>query len=404
MIPELRNAFEQYVRLAIERLRPNRHAPGGRGSVRLVANRTRETRDTVAALEREEAFGALVAATGLAFHAKPRRDRHAVETFFRRSGFYLCAAAGEEPLVDEVLTQYAASFESREHRVTLLAPLEHVSFARDALDFGAFRLQSFSRTQLEGLFQTAVNRVFYEWALTDVGILPNYWFLTLTTTAERTRTFLNFADIDKVTPTFTSFRAIEEALLPLVSFPWQADLWRGRPPHEQLDWHGFRIPFLLVVDDNFLAAPRHRPDLVRLDTEPAFNSMTGEELDFERPVIWTHLDTDEADVCEASVRELVDRLRALGSRPTEWGFFDRACGYFLKAFFADGFEQLLWHITTVDALLGEDAPGAATKRLARRVAAILGTAPTEQETLRAEFLELYHFRSRFVHGPLCQRG
>jgi hypothetical protein len=208
MTPELREVFERYVRHAVESLRPDRSALGSRGPVRPVANRDRETRDAVAALEGMEEFVALVEATRLAF----RRDRHAVETFFRRSGFYLQAAAGEAPPIDEIFRQYPESFESRERRATYLAPLEGVSLARDTLDCGAFALRRFSSNELEGVFQTRVNRVFYERALSDVDFLSNYWFLTLTKTKE-TGTGLNLDDIGRITPTYTTFKEIEAALL-----------------------------------------------------------------------------------------------------------------------------------------------------------------------------------------------
>ncbi len=50
----------------------------------------------------------------------------------------------------------------------------------------------------------------------------------------------------------------------------------------------------------------------------------------------------------------------------------------VKAFFAEGLEQLLWHITAIDALLGEDASGLKEK-LARRTASILGKTEDEKE-------------------------
>jgi hypothetical protein len=37
------------------------------------------------------------------------------------------------------------------------------------------------------------------------------------------------------------------------------------------------------------------------------------------------------------------------------------------------------------------------------VAAILGTTPEEQDAFQTAFLELYHFRSRFVHGAPLEK-
>ena len=405
MSQRIREDFEQYAVSVVEALRQKAQLER-RGPVRLISHPDREVRDAVALLEDDQPFGELVATTRRAFHSKPsRRDesmwRHSVQSFFRRSGFYLRAAAGQAPPVDVVFAQYVGAFQSQQRRLTYLAPIEHVYCARAQLDFGSFTVRRFSRDELATLLETSINRVFYEWALTEVRPLDDYWYVSLTKTLERRQPGeirVNLADIEKVTPTFTSFPQVEEALLPLVSFPWQADLWRHEPREKQEYWHGFRIPFLIVVDEDLLRPPRSRPDIARLDREPDSDSTTGEERDTERPVIWTHLDTQETNTCEAFVRAIGDHVSLLATQSIDWQFFERARSYLLKGFFADGLEQLLWHITTVDALLGEDAPGAGTKRLARRVAAILGTTAKEQDTIRGAFFELYHFRSRFVHG------
>lgn len=50
-------------------------------------------------------------------------------------------------------------------------------------------------------------------------------------------------------------------------------------------------------------------------------------------------------------------LRYIEPIPEQWHFIEIAWGYFIKAYFADGLEQLLWHITTLEALLGEKRRG-----------------------------------------------
>jgi hypothetical protein len=79
-----------------------------------------------------------------------------------------------------------------------------------------------------------------------------------------------------------------------------------------------------------------------------------------------------------------------------WHFFETALNMLVKAFFTDELEQLLWHITAIDALLGEK--GDVTEKLARRVASILGKTEDQQTKLKDSFKELYNFRSALVHG------
>jgi hypothetical protein len=60
-------------------------------------------------------------------------------------------------------------------------------------------------------------------------------------------------------------------------------------------------------------------------------------------------------------------------------------------------EQLLWHITSLEALLGDNAPGL-NDRLARRIASINGKTAKERNSIKKKVKELYTFRSDLVHG------
>ena len=59
-------------------------------------------------------------------------------------------------------------------------------------------------------------------------------------------------------------------------------------------------------------------------------------------------------------------------------------------------EQLLWHITALEALLGEER--GIRKSIAKRSAAILGTTKTERKGLKKQFEDLYDLRCALVHG------
>ena len=76
-----------------------------------------------------------------------------------------------------------------------------------------------------------------------------------------------------------------------------------------------------------------------------------------------------------------------------------AQNYLIKAFFsaADNLEQLLWHITTIEALLGENGNGL-SERLRRRIALIFGKTEAERKKIKKDFKKLYDIRSNLVHG------
>ena len=78
---------------------------------------------------------------------------------------------------------------------------------------------------------------------------------------------------------------------------------------------------------------------------------------------------------------------------------DIALGYFMKAFFAPpGLDQMLWYITSLEALLGERGMGV-SKRLAERVGAILSNlGGGKKNKYSKRFEELYRLRNSLVHG------
>jgi hypothetical protein len=80
-----------------------------------------------------------------------------------------------------------------------------------------------------------------------------------------------------------------------------------------------------------------------------------------------------------------------------WEFLERGLAYFMKALQSTGEEQLLWHITALEALLGERGEGA-TERLTRRISMILGGTDDERDSIGKEFKKLYDFRCDLVHG------
>jgi hypothetical protein len=134
---------------------------------------------------------------------------------------------------------------------------------------------------------------------------------------------------------------------------------------------------------------------------PQFDSQSGEEIG---EVTETAINFDEKETAE--FRDFILQIEAIFNflMPLEQDlrFLEVAQGFFLKAFFADGLEQLLWHITTLEALLGENVSGL-TELLANRISRILGTTKRERKNLKKQFKELYKFRSDLVHGNVSKK-
>jgi hypothetical protein len=79
-----------------------------------------------------------------------------------------------------------------------------------------------------------------------------------------------------------------------------------------------------------------------------------------------------------------------------WRFVETALGFLLKGFTTEGIEQMLWHITVIEAALGDRRPGL-SKRLAARVSKIFGSQEDRDEH-RQRFEQLYLYRCDLVHG------
>ena len=93
------------------------------------------------------------------------------------------------------------------------------------------------------------------------------------------------------------------------------------------------------------------------------------------------------------VEQLTGYLEALSPAET-------ALGYFVKALLArPGTDQLLWHTLSLEALLLLDNErGEVTKRLTKRICAILAETEDLRKTITKRFRKIYEVRSSLAHG------
>src|SRR5207249_2672993 len=72
--------------------------------------------------------------------------------------------------------------------------------------------------------------------------------------------------------------------------------------------------------------------------------------------------------------------------------------FLVKANFSEGLEQLLWHITAIEAMLGKKISSGLTNLLRSRISLILGNTKRERKDIATMFSRLYDFRSQLIHG------
>jgi hypothetical protein len=334
--------------------------------------------------------------------------RHAVGNVLRRSGFYMNIF--EEKLNDpsEEFERYMQVFKRPERKISYLALLEYVSFEQNNIDCGHFQIKRFSRDELDAVLGNSINEIFYPWAVVDLDQITDYWFIYIEETVSATEIGYINLDFDlsdddrycvKMRYTPRPFPALLESIIKLLAlFDWPTSYGWGEAVESATGWNRFNIPFVLTVTDSLYESPSLPSRFERLWKEPIFDGMTGEESREKYPVILISLNEQETESLIEFVKRTHENLQKLDFEKSWWHFFEIALNMFVKAFFADGLEQLLWHITAIEALLGENGPDL-TAKLARRIAAICGKTE-EKDSLRdrKKFKKLYTFRSNLIHG------
>ena len=287
-----------------------------------------------------------------------------------------------------------------------------MQFPKPELKFSGFEIRKFDRKELDEIVGNDVNRVFYPYAVLDkdtLDALQEYWFIVVKTEEEVRR--LGWMTIAKeavgwVSPEYTRFpTAIERALERLVLFDWVGELQEGREPPNGHWWFGFKIPFVLRVDDNDLKAPESAPDCSKLESYGIKHVDLDTDEEYKGHVVVFDLNGSRVVAFEQCIKRADECLGHLEKkdcdtdptyRDTYWPFLKVALGNVIKAFFTDGLEQLLWHITALEALLG--AERGIRKSIAKRSAAIVGTTKKERKRLKEQFEDLYDLRCDLVHG------
>lgn len=379
-----------------------------RGALALIGKFSVALQNAVEDIEESQLFSSLLEKVQHEVSAKGYHKgdisfwSNALRNVLRRSGYYSRIARSKKPASKVELRRILSAFDRRHETVTYMAPMEYVSLEQANLRFQTFTIKKFSKEQLDRIFDVTLNELYFPQAVIDTAMLSAYWFVVV---KERRpirplgKIAVNLGSIGKVDISYSPFPVLEKTFQRLALFDWQPDYGRRRKPGERPEWHGwlgFNIPFVIRVSDNLLKTPQQTPIMSALKTEPYFDPMTNEELG-EQPARYINLNGEETQALARSIKETDRLIKNVESAQEVWPFLVRALRFQVKGFFTTGLEQLLWHITVLEALFGEDIPGV-TKRLARRTATVTAQSQTARKKVRKQFEELYNFRSRLIHG------
>lgn len=193
--------------------------------------------------------------------------------------------------------------------------------------------------------------------------------------------------------------AVEEALFFLLLAPWES--WSTMA---EVDWRGFRVPWVYTVDSDIF---------VRLNTPPSPDTLSWEDRIYDDGYGGTYEEERplelrlEDDV--ATELPVWDQSRwATVEQAKQSVLFETPITHFLvRAFLAEGVDEFLAHITTIEAALGlradyqknfRVAPDRhkklrATDKMRGRVAGLLG-----DRRYADQYERLFDVRSAFLHG------
>ncbi|QTA81864.1 Uncharacterized protein dnl_42180 [Desulfonema limicola] len=316
-----------------------------------------------------------------------------IKNFFRRSSCYLDIINKRDIDCDLLFNDYLKSFRKEKTQTTYFALVESVSFSKESMDFGSFKICRFKTLELDTIFNKAINEIFYPFAVMDSKCLQNYWFICV----GDDEIFKEFSfDYDgKVKLDHSKFaKPIELALKKFSLFDWQLNFARDSDEKNKL-WIAPELPYIFKINDNLLDSPSQ----IYFDYRKLlFESHTNEEIG-EQPQFFIHFDNKETVGFEKFIFKIERIFNVIFLKNTKLKFIDNALGYFIKAFFAQDMEQLLWHLSTIEALLGDKTDGI-TSNLARRSALVIALKREDRKEIRKKFKDLYGFRSKLVHGSI----
>jgi hypothetical protein len=407
-VEELRKAFSIYLDECAELKYPHNET---QDNLQVILNKKFYLRRGFQLVEERSQFRNLVVKTMGQFSRKKIEGREShwkqkIQNILRKSRIYLDFFE-KIATKEQLFSRYVAALSSPKVSVTTIAPIEFASFSGNSLSFDSFELKKFSWEELAHLTQNDILEIFYPSSSFDMDLLQNYWWIVISDEEDAPELdndlcFLNLrpeifsGEVYRKRPTFSK---IEKALQILTLFDWQyysektdVSQYEDKDPHKT--WTGFGVPFTIILDDFPARPPNISPDLTRLAIEPKFDHR-GEEIG-EGPVRYIHMDEDETARFQKTIAKYDRQLTSI-LLINKWSFIEIALGYLVKAFFAEGLDQLLWHIIVIEALLGKDTEGL-TEILANRSAKILGNSQDEEKRIHDTFKRLYNFRSRLVHG------
>lgn len=310
---------------------------------------------------------------------------------------------------DEAAKALIDALSVKETKRVHLAPLD-LADELPVLSFGSSKVCRLLPDELREIFDEPLIRRLYPNRTIDVARFSEFHWLIVEETlvvdpslSKRALPFLSFdlsQDLGRIEPHKGQFpEAFEDALFFLLMVAWEE--WSTM---SEVDWRGFRVPWVHTVNKDLFVRPRVPPSPDTLSWEPhIYDDGYGGTVEVERPVI-LRLDNDAG----AGMSSLDHSQWAVVEEARRSALFETPVKHFLvRAFLAEGVDEFLAHITAIEAALGMQADYqrgvrvtpdrhkkmGATNKVRGRIAGLLGN-----RRFADQFDRLFNVRSAYLHG------
>lgn len=280
-----------------------------------------------------------------------------------------------------------------------------------SFQFGDAKMGRFSAAELEVLFDAPrLRRCFPDIRLDTQSFSQFHWLVIEEDVSVRdesgNRQFTSILDfpLDKdmgeIVPHGGRFpAAVERGLFFLLLAPWED--WSEMV---EVDWRGFRVPWIYTLDDDLCAFPNSPPTPERLSWEPYFYQVDHDEWVESECPLWLRTSATAENV-NIELDKRWTMLQMSSTLNSE--LFSTPIEHFLvRAFLSDGIDEVIAHLIVVEAAFGTEADHkrklrlvgdrheeSATRRVAARLSAAIGKSGAAKE-----YLDLYDMRCTYVHG------
>ena len=313
------------------------------------------------------------------------------------------------PDMGKVADALVGEFERTTTRRRYLCPLD-LADELPSFQFGNARMGRFAPAELEALFDASRLKRHYPGIRLDAQRLSQFHWMVVEEdisvrdqSGNRHFSWLDFSigkDLGEIAPHSRRFPAtIERALFFLLLVPWED--WAEMT---DVDWRGFRLPWVYTLDDDLCVFPPPPPPPERLSWEPCCYQVDHNKWEESERPLWLRTCATAEDV-----RKALDSTWALlqGANTQVSELFSTPVEHFLvRAFLSDGIDEVMAHIIMIEAAFGAEADHRRKLRLpvdnhdesaTRRVAARLSAAIAEPVEAK-EYLDLYDMRCTYIHG------